>query len=93
MNTDTRARIRDGDPSAFAELFDAHARGVYNHAFRLTGDWSVAEDVMAATFLEAWRLDDRRRAGGTSDTPLEGCPGPTRRSGRRSSRPVPSAGW
>ncbi|WP_033210869.1 RNA polymerase sigma factor [Streptomyces bikiniensis] len=56
MNTDTRARIRDGDPSAFAELFDAHARGVYNHAFRLTGDWSVAEDVMAATFLEAWRL-------------------------------------
>ncbi|MFD3532810.1 RNA polymerase sigma factor [Streptomyces sp. NPDC058664] len=56
MNTDTRARIRDGDPSAFAELFDSYARSVYNHAFRLTGDWSVAEDVMAATFLEAWRL-------------------------------------
>ncbi|MER5308628.1 RNA polymerase sigma factor [Streptomyces sp. NPDC002773] len=56
MNTDTRTRIRDGDPSAFAELFDSYARSVYNHAFRLTGDWSVAEDVMAATFLEAWRL-------------------------------------
>ncbi|MBX9421727.1 MULTISPECIES: RNA polymerase sigma factor [Streptomyces] len=56
MNTDTRARIRDGDPAAFAELFDSYARSVYNHAFRLTGDWSVAEDVMAATFLEAWRL-------------------------------------
>ncbi|MEU3747144.1 MULTISPECIES: RNA polymerase sigma factor [Streptomyces] len=56
MNTDTRARIRAGDPSAFAELFDSHARSVYNHAFRLTGDWSVAEDVMAATYLEAWRL-------------------------------------
>ncbi|MFD3724854.1 RNA polymerase sigma factor [Streptomyces sp. NPDC058671] len=56
MNTDTRARIRDGDPSAFAGLFDSYARSVYNHAFRLTGDWSVAEDVMAATFLEAWRL-------------------------------------
>ncbi|MBD0708252.1 RNA polymerase subunit sigma [Streptomyces sp. CBMA291] len=51
-----RARIRDGDSSAFAELFDAFARSVYNHAFRLTGDWSVAEDVMAATYLEAWRL-------------------------------------
>ncbi|MFE3068596.1 RNA polymerase sigma factor [Streptomyces sp. NPDC059247] len=56
MNIDLRARIRDGDPSAFAELFDSYARSVYNHAFRLTGDWSVAEDVMAATFLEAWRL-------------------------------------
>ncbi|CAM5302616.1 RNA polymerase sigma factor [Streptomyces narbonensis] len=56
MNTDTRARIRAGDPSAFAELFDSHARSVYNHAFRLTGNWSVAEDVMAATYLEAWRL-------------------------------------
>ncbi|MCX5394457.1 RNA polymerase sigma factor [Streptomyces sp. NPDC006482] len=56
MNNDTRARIRAGDPSAFAELFDSHARSVYNHAFRLTGDWSVAEDVMSATYLEAWRL-------------------------------------
>ncbi|WP_435973010.1 RNA polymerase sigma factor [Streptomyces sp. Qhu_M48] len=56
MNIDLRARIRDGDPSAFAELFDSYARSVYNHAFRLTGDWSVAEDVMSATFLEAWRL-------------------------------------
>ncbi|MDV9191373.1 RNA polymerase sigma factor [Streptomyces sp. SR27] len=56
MNNDLRARVRDGDPSAYAELFDSFARSVYNHAFRLTGDWSVAEDVMAATFLEAWRL-------------------------------------
>ncbi|GHG23933.1 RNA polymerase sigma factor [Streptomyces hydrogenans] len=56
MNNDLRARIRDGDPPAFAALFDSYARSVYNHAFRLTGDWSVAEDVMAATFMEAWRL-------------------------------------
>ncbi|PBC79068.1 RNA polymerase sigma-70 factor (ECF subfamily) [Streptomyces sp. TLI_235] len=51
-----RTRVRAGDPDAFAELFDSYARTVYNHAFRLTGDWSVAEDVMSATFLEAWRL-------------------------------------
>ncbi|MBT2440160.1 RNA polymerase sigma factor [Streptomyces sp. ISL-36] len=56
MTTDMRARIRAGDPAAFAELFDSCAKSVYNHAFRLTGDWSVAEDVMAATFMEAWRL-------------------------------------
>ena len=51
-----RARILAGDPDAFGQLFDDHARVVYNHAFRLVGNWSVAEDVMALTFLEAWRL-------------------------------------
>ncbi|MEU9393141.1 RNA polymerase sigma factor [Streptomyces sp. NPDC048324] len=50
-----RTRVRNGDPDAFADLFDACARAVYNHAFRLTADWSAAEDVMSATFMEAWR--------------------------------------
>ncbi|MGW3243114.1 RNA polymerase sigma factor [Streptomyces sp. NPDC001070] len=54
-----RTRIRAGDPSAFAELYDSYARAVYNHAFRLTADWSAAEDVMAETFMEVWRLRDR----------------------------------
>ncbi|MDG4794745.1 RNA polymerase sigma factor [Micromonospora sp. WMMD1082] len=58
-----RARIRAGDPEAFRELFDEHARSVYNHAFRLTGNWSVAEDVVSLTFLEAWRLRDRVDGG------------------------------
>ncbi|HZE30227.1 MAG TPA: RNA polymerase sigma factor [Actinoallomurus sp.] len=55
----TRARVRAGDPEVFRELFDEHARSVYNHAFRLTGNWSTAEDVVSLTFLEAWRLRDR----------------------------------
>ncbi|MFJ9631565.1 RNA polymerase sigma factor [Streptomyces sp. NPDC091280] len=50
-----RTRVRDGDPDAFAELFDECARAVYNHAFRLTADWSAAEDVLSTTFMEAWR--------------------------------------
>lgn len=50
-----RTRVRAGEPDAFAELFDVHARAVYNHAFRLTADWSVAEDVMSTTYMEAWR--------------------------------------
>jgi len=54
-----RARLRTGDPQAFAELFDEHARAVYHHGYRLTGDRAVAEDVLSATFLQAWRL--RRR--------------------------------
>ncbi|MEU8260537.1 RNA polymerase sigma factor [Micromonospora sp. NPDC048999] len=58
-----RARVHDGDPDAFRELFDEHARSVYNHAFRLTGNWSAAEDVVSLTFLEAWRLRDRVDVG------------------------------
>ncbi|MFI6032905.1 RNA polymerase sigma factor [Streptomyces sp. NPDC051315] len=64
-----RTRVRAGDPSAFAELYDSHARAVYNHAFRLTADWSAAEDVMAETFMQAWRLRDRVDAEGGSLRP------------------------
>ena len=46
----TRARVRAGEPDAFRELFDEHARSVYNHGVRLTGDWSVAEEVVSLTF-------------------------------------------
>jgi len=56
MEIGMRARVRAGDPTAFGELFDDHARAVYNHAFRMTGNWSAAEDAMAVTFLEAWRV-------------------------------------
>src|SRR5690349_4579252 len=64
-----RSRARAGDPDAFGELFDSCAKAVYNHAFRLTGDWSLAEDVMAQTFLEAWRSRDRIATDGGSLRP------------------------
>ncbi|MFI6506034.1 RNA polymerase sigma factor [Streptosporangium sp. NPDC050855] len=64
-----RARVRAGDPDAFARLFDDYARSVYNHAFRLTGDWSTAEDVVSVTFLEAWRLRGRVDVDGGSLRP------------------------
>lgn len=59
MWTNLRYRIRDGDPDAFREIFDEHAKAVYNHAWRLTGDRSAAEDTVSLTFLEAWRLRAR----------------------------------
>ena len=37
-------------------LSDQCGRAVYNLAFRMTGDWSAAEEVVSLTFLEAWRL-------------------------------------
>jgi RNA polymerase sigma-70 factor (ECF subfamily) len=63
MRLPERQRVRAGDPEAFRELFVEHSRSVYNHAFRLTGSWSAAEDIVSLTFLEAWRLRERVDAG------------------------------
>lgn len=63
MTEGLRERIRAGNREAFAELYEEHARSVYNHAFRLTGDWSVAEEVMGDTFLDAWRGREQLEPG------------------------------
>jgi RNA polymerase sigma factor (sigma-70 family) len=82
-----RERARAGDADAFGELFDSCARAVYNHAFRLVGDWSAAEDVMAQTFLEAWRSRERIASGGGSLCPwLLGIATNLARGHRRASR-------
>jgi RNA polymerase sigma-70 factor (ECF subfamily) len=64
-----RARIRAGDRAAFADLYDAYARAVYNHALRLTGNWSEAEEAMSETFLAAWRTRDKVEPEGGSLKP------------------------
>ncbi|MET9443102.1 RNA polymerase sigma factor [Streptomyces sp. NPDC006610] len=61
MDLPLHERVRSGDRAAFAKIFDEHARVVYAHAIRTTGDWALAEDVMSLTFLEAWRLRDKLR--------------------------------
>ena len=82
-----RERARGGDADAFGELFDSCAKAVYNHAFRLVGDWSAAEDVMAQTFLEAWRSRERIASGGGSLRPwLLGIATNLARGHRRASR-------
>ncbi|MEU6768887.1 RNA polymerase sigma factor [Streptomyces sp. NPDC046853] len=82
-----RVRIRDGDADAFGELFDAYARSVYNHAYRLTGDWAAAEDMVSLTFLEAWRLRGRLDADGGSLRPwLLGVATNVTRNARRAAR-------
>ncbi|WP_405728691.1 RNA polymerase sigma factor [Streptomyces sp. NBC_01537] len=54
-----RERVRAGDRDAFGWLFDRYAKAVYNHAYRLTGDRSAAEEVLSETFLVAWRTRER----------------------------------
>ncbi|WP_446218605.1 RNA polymerase sigma factor [Micromonospora sp. IBHARD004] len=61
---DLWSAIAASDEIAFGRLFDRYARAVYNHAFRLTGSWTLAEDVTQSTFLVAWR---RRGEAGLVD--------------------------
>ncbi|MFJ8112957.1 RNA polymerase sigma factor [Streptomyces sp. NPDC096132] len=87
MDTNLRRRIRAGDHDAFGELFDAYARSVYNHAFRLTGEWAVAEEVVSLTFLDAWRLRGRLDEDGGSLRPwLLGIATNVTRNTRRAAR-------
>jgi len=87
VDTNLRTRIHAGDHDAFGELFDAYARSVYNHAYRLTGDWAVAEDVVALTFLDAWRLRERLDTVGGSVRPwLLGIATNVTRNTRRAAR-------
>lgn len=47
--------LRGGDREAFRSLFLRHSDAVYNFAFRRTSSWSVADDVVQATFTTLWR--------------------------------------
>ena len=69
MEPNLRTRLRAGDPDAFGLLWDEYARAVYNLGFRLTANWSAAEEVVSLTFLEAWRLRDRIELTGESLRP------------------------
>ena len=76
-----------GDEAAFGLLFERHHRAVYNHAFRLTGSWTVAEDVTQATFVTAWRRRGEARVVEESVLPwLLVVAGNTVRTERRSAR-------
>ncbi|MFI9388000.1 RNA polymerase sigma factor [Kutzneria sp. NPDC052558] len=44
-----------GGDEAFTQLFERHAEAVWNHAYRLTASWTLAEDLTSMTFLTAWR--------------------------------------
>jgi RNA polymerase sigma factor (sigma-70 family) len=46
---------KGGDGEAYAQLYERHARTIYNYLFRRLADWSEAEDLTAVVFLEAFR--------------------------------------
>ena len=48
MELSQRARVRAGDHDEFGALFCEHARAVYNHAFRLTGESAIIQQAFTA---------------------------------------------
>ena len=58
MKADDEALLRAsaaGEKAAFGELYERHARAIYNYLFRRLANWSEAEDLTAVVFLEAFR--------------------------------------
>src|SRR5437870_9881693 len=58
-------QAKDGDATAFAEIYDANVVRVYRHIYYLVGNTPDAEDLTAQSFLNAWaaisRYEDRGR--------------------------------
>lgn len=50
-----------GDGRAFARVFDRHVDRIARHAYRLVPTPADVEDVVAVTFMEAWRRRDTVR--------------------------------
>lgn len=59
-----RNRFRAGDTTALGEAYDEHAQVLFRYAMRVCGHQAAAEDVVSATFLEAWRCRERLRPDG-----------------------------
>jgi RNA polymerase sigma-70 factor, ECF subfamily len=53
------ARMRRGDESGLAELYDRHATPVYSLALRIVRRPEDAEDVTQQVFTQAWRTSAR----------------------------------
>jgi RNA polymerase sigma-70 factor (ECF subfamily) len=49
------ARMRAGDQSAMADLYDRYSGVVYGVALRVLGNTTAAEDVVQEIFLQLWR--------------------------------------
>ncbi|HLK53253.1 MAG TPA: sigma-70 family RNA polymerase sigma factor, partial [Candidatus Angelobacter sp.] len=49
------ARLRAGDQSAMADLYDRYSGVVYGVALRVLANTTAAEDVVQEVFLQLWR--------------------------------------
>ncbi len=47
--------VREGDIDAFAEIVEQYEQSIIRYLYRLTGDYSVAQDLAQDTFANAYR--------------------------------------
>jgi RNA polymerase sigma-70 factor, ECF subfamily len=52
-------RVTNGDPRAYRELVERHARGVHAFVYRMLGSRAEAEEVCQESFLRLWKQSDR----------------------------------
>jgi RNA polymerase sigma-70 factor, ECF subfamily len=52
-------RQKSRDEALIRSLYEGHGRAILAFATRITGDRSLAEDVLQETLLRAWRHSDR----------------------------------
>ena len=57
------ARIANGELNALEALYDRYRAMAYSISLRVTGDASLAEDVLQEAFLGAWRHAGRYAEG------------------------------
>ena len=54
-DTQVITSIREGAPDAFAIIVERYQQPIVRYLYRLTSDWSVAEDLAQDTFVNAYR--------------------------------------
>ena len=54
--------VNNGEPKAFATLYDRHIRAAYCLAYRMMGEKQAAEDLAQEAFIKAWRRAGSYRA-------------------------------
>jgi RNA polymerase sigma-70 factor (ECF subfamily) len=62
------AAIARGDRTAMKSLYVRHSVRLYRMVSHLTGDSTLAEDIVSETFLEVWRQSGRFKARSTVST-------------------------
>jgi RNA polymerase sigma-70 factor (ECF subfamily) len=58
------ARLRAGDAQAFTGLYERHAAALLTFLVHLTGDRTLAEDILQETFIRVYRAREDYRATG-----------------------------
>ena len=54
--------VNNGEPKAFAALYDRHSQAAYCLAYRMMGEKQAAEDLAQEAFIKVWRRAGSYRA-------------------------------